>query len=177
MVPQQPPATAVPSTPVSAVNSGLSKRGAFLLCSVLGVSAILGGLVGPTKARAANADDQVQDSTKTFTSVLAAIEANYADPVDASKAIYDGAIPGMLHVLDPHSNFFDPEAFALFRENQEGKYYGVGMIVEPRNNQTEVLSPFEGSPAAKAGIRPGDVILSVDQRVSPASTPLRSPIS
>ena len=163
MVSQQPPATTVRQS-APAVNPHPSKRGAFLLCSVLGVSAVLGGLVGPTKARAANADDEVQVSTKTFTSVLATIEANYADPVDAGKAIYDGAIPGMLHVLDPHSNFFDPEAYALFRENQEGKYYGVGMIVEPRNNQTEVLSPFVGSPAAKAGIRPGDVILSVDEK-------------
>jgi carboxyl-terminal processing protease len=90
------------------------------------------------------------------------VEANYADPVDADKAIYDGAIPGMLHSLDPHSNFLDPQAYAQFRENQEGRYYGVGMIITPRDNQTMVQAPFEGSPAAKGGIRPGDIILSID---------------
>ncbi len=140
-----------------------SKRGIALFCTVLAVGAILAGLLGPSRTNAAAADD-AQSSTKTFTSVLATVEANYADPVDADKVIYDGAIPGMLHVLDPHSNFFDPQAYALFRENQEGKYYGVGMIVEPREKQTMVLAPFEGSPAAKAGIRPGDFILSVDNK-------------
>ncbi|HTZ76196.1 MAG TPA: S41 family peptidase [Candidatus Aquilonibacter sp.] len=147
---------------IPAVHSRGSRRGAILFCSVLAVSALVGGLFGPTwTASAANAD-QAADATRTFTSVLATVEANYADPVDADKVIYDGAIPGMLHSLDPHSNFFDPQEYALFRENQEGKYYGVGMIVEPRQNQTMVLAPFDGSPAAKAGIRPGDIILSVD---------------
>jgi carboxyl-terminal processing protease len=140
-----------------------SKCGVAVMCGVIGLSALLGGLLAPSRTKAAPPDD-VSDSTKTFTSVLATVEANYADPVDADKAIYDGAIPGMLHVLDPHSNFFDPQAYALFRENQEGKYYGVGMIVQPRGNQTMVQAPFEGSPAAKGGIRPGDLILSVDSK-------------
>ena len=152
-----------PSELASAQRAVSSKRGMILFCAVLTVGAILGGLLGPSRTNAGAADD-AQGSTKTFTSVLATVEANYADPVDADKVIYDGAIPGMLHVLDPHSNFFDPQAYALFRENQEGKYYGVGMIVEPREKQTMVLAPFEGSPAAKAGIRPGDIILSVDNK-------------
>jgi carboxyl-terminal processing protease len=157
---QQPSGGQPPATPV--VHSRKSARGAVLFCSVLAASALLGGLFGPTWTAAAANADQVADATKDFTSVLATVEANYADPVDADKVIYDGAIPGMLHVLDPHSNFFDPQEYALFRENQEGKYYGVGMIVQPRQNQTMVLAPFDGSPAAKAGIRPGDIILSVD---------------
>ncbi|HVB56226.1 MAG TPA: S41 family peptidase [Candidatus Acidoferrales bacterium] len=139
-----------------------SGRGVFLLALVLGISALLGGLYGPTvKATAAGSDD-LQDSVKSFTHVLSVVERNYADPIDVDKSIYDGAIPGMLHVLDPHSNFFDPQQYALFREEQEGKYYGVGMTVAPRENQTVVLAPFMNSPAAKAGIRPGDIILAVD---------------
>ena len=106
----------------------------------------------------------MQDSVKSFTHVLAVVERNYADPVDVDKAIYDGAIPGMLHVLDPHSNFFDPKQYALFREEQQGKYYGVGMTVAPRENQTVVLAPFVASPAYKAGIRPGDTISEVDDK-------------
>jgi carboxyl-terminal processing protease len=94
--------------------------------------------------------------------VLATVEANYADPVDADKSIYDGAIPGMLHSLDPHSNFLDPQAYAAFRESQEGRYYGVGMYIQQRGNQTMVQTPFEGSPAAKAGVRPGDIIAQID---------------
>jgi len=139
-----------------------SGRGLFLLVLVLGVSALLGGLYGPAVRATAAGSDDMQDSVKSFTRVLSVVERNYADPVDVDKSIYDGAIPGMLHVLDPHSNFFDPQQYALFREEQEGKYYGVGMTVAPRENQTVVLAPFMGSPAAKAGIRPGDTILQVD---------------
>ncbi|PYY18392.1 MAG: S41 family peptidase, partial [Acidobacteria bacterium] len=68
----------------------------------------------------------------------------------------------MLRVLDPHSNFFDPKQYALLREDQRGKYYGVGMSVGPRNNKVIVIAPFVGTPAYKAGIRPGDVIAAVD---------------
>ena len=130
---------------------------------VLIVSALLGGFVyGPQARATAASSDDLQDSVKSFTRVLSVVERNYADPVDTDKAIYDGAIPGMLHVLDPHSNFFDPKQYALFREEQEGKYYGVGMVVQERDNQTVVQYPFVSSPAYKAGIRPGDIILKVD---------------
>jgi carboxyl-terminal processing protease len=141
--------------------SASSGRGMALMIGVLGVSALLGGLYGP-RVQAAAGSDNLQDSEKQFTHVLSVVERNYADPVDVDKAIYEGAIPGMLHVLDPHSNFFDPKQYALFREEQQGKYYGVGMTIASRENQTVVVAPFVGSPAFKAGIRPGDVISKVD---------------
>ena len=68
----------------------------------------------------------------------------------------------MLRVLDPHSNFFDPKSYAALREEQRGKYYGVGMQVGPRNNKVIVIAPFAGAPAYRAGIRPGDIIIAVD---------------
>jgi carboxyl-terminal processing protease len=141
-----------------------SARGIVVLVVVLAVSALLGGLWGPSvRATAADGND-VQDSLKSFTHTLSTVERNYAEPVDTDKVIYEGAIPGMLRVLDPHSNFFDPKQYALFKEEQQGKYYGVGMTVQSRDNQTVVLSPFVGSPAYKAGIRPGDIIQKVDDK-------------
>jgi carboxyl-terminal processing protease len=113
-------------------------------------------------AVAPSTDTDVRDSLRQFTTVYDLIEQNYAEPVSADKAIYNGAIPGMLHVLDPHSNFFDPKAYSLLREDQRGKYYGVGMTVGPRNNKVIVIAPFVGTPAYRAGIRPGDVIVAVD---------------
>jgi carboxyl-terminal processing protease len=139
-----------------------SRRGVVVLVVVLGISAVLGGLYGPSVRATAAGQNDMQDSVKSFTHVLSVVERNYAEPVDTDKVIYDGAIPGMLRVLDPHSNFFDPKQYALFKEEQQGKYYGVGMTVQQRENQTVVLAPFVGSPAYKAGIRPGDVIQKVD---------------
>jgi carboxyl-terminal processing protease len=143
-------------------STGSSRRGVVVLVVVLGISAVLGGLYGPSVRATAAGQNDMQDSVKSFTHVLSVVERNYAEPVDTDKVIYDGAIPGMLRVLDPHSNFFDPKQYALFKEEQLGKYYGVGMTVQQRENQTVVLAPFVGSPAYKAGIRPGDIILKVD---------------
>jgi carboxyl-terminal processing protease len=143
-------------------STGSSRRGVVVLIVVLAVSAVLGGLYGPSVRATAAGQNDMQESVKSFTHVLSVVERNYAEPVDTDKVIYDGAIPGMLRVLDPHSNFFDPKQYALFKEEQQGKYYGVGMTVQQRENQTVVLAPFVGSPAYKAGIRPGDIIQKVD---------------
>lgn len=133
----------------------------ILLCSVLG------GFFGPegvSVAAAAGPEDDIKSSLKSFTKIYEVVENNFADPVTADKAIYKGAIPGMLRTLDPHSNFFDPRDFQLLKEDQKGHYYGVGMMVAPRNGKTVVISPFGGSPAYKAGIRPADMILEVNDK-------------
>jgi carboxyl-terminal processing protease len=139
-------------------------RGIVLAVAIVAAAAILGGLYGPpVRATGANLED-INDQVARFARVLALVEANYADPIDADKLIYEGAIPGMLRALDPHSSFFDARQFTLIREDQRGKYYGVGMQVAPRDGRTIVMAPFVGSPAYKAGIRPGDVILAVDSK-------------
>jgi carboxyl-terminal processing protease len=140
------------------------RRGLVLVAIVLAVSASLGWVYGPNVKATTNSADSFQESVRHFTRVLDVVQANYADPVDVDKAVYDGAIPGMLRVLDPHSNFFDAKQFALLREDQVGKYYGVGMVVAPRENHTVVMAPYVGSPAYNAGLRPGDVIVRVDDK-------------
>ncbi|HLH07657.1 MAG TPA: S41 family peptidase [Terriglobales bacterium] len=107
-------------------------------------------------------DTQARDSLRNFTQAYHIVEDNYAETVDPSKAIFEGAIPGMLRVLDPHSTFFDPKAYAQLQEEQSGKYYGIGMSIGARANKIVVIAPFAGTPAYKAGIRPGDVIAAVD---------------
>ena len=141
-----------------------SRRTFFLVLFILLTCGLLGLVFGQkiTPAAAPDGDADLRDSLHQFTEVYSLVEQNYAEPVNPDKAIYDGAIPGMLHVLDPHSNFFDPKAYALLREDQRGKYYGVGMTVGPRNNKVIVIAPFVGTPAYRAGIRPGDIIVAVD---------------
>jgi carboxyl-terminal processing protease len=149
---------------------------------VVGVCALVGGLIGPGAAPVIAApqrsvsvpsDEDLKASLDSFTKVYDVVEQNYADKLSADKAIYKGAIPGMLRTLDPHSNFFDSKEFSSLREEQHGKYYGVGMTIgpQPRTGKTMVQHPFGGSPAYKAGIRPGDVLIEVNgKRVDTATS-------
>ena len=148
-----------------------TRRALFSLTLFLATCGVLGSLISQkVAAQSASDESTLRDSLHEFTNVYSLVEQNYADPMNQDridKAIYDGAIPGMLHVLDPHSNFYDPKAFAQMREDQHGHYYGVGMQIQPQPDKAGaikivVLAPFEGTPAFNAGIKPGDVILSVD---------------
>lgn len=142
--------------------AGRSRRSLVLVFLVILTCGFLGVVFGRTGAVPSNGDSDMQDSSRTFAQVYSVIEQNYAEKVDADKAIYDGAIPGMLRVLDPHSNFFDPKQYSALQEEQRGRYYGVGMQVGPRNNKVIVIAPFAGAPAYRAGIRPGDIIAGID---------------
>ena len=140
-------------------------RSYVLFPVVMGVCAAMAGMFNGGRVSAATpADDAIGQSMKSFTSVYAAVEQNFADKVEADKAVYKGAIPGMLRTLDPHSNFFDPKDYAALREDQRGQYYGVGMQVGARNSKTMVMWPFENSPAYRAGLRPGDIIAQVNDK-------------
>ena len=134
----------------------------ILACGCAGV--VFGQRLSTTSATAADSD--LRDSVRNFTQVYEVVQQNYAETVNPDKAIYNGAIPGMLRVLDPHSNFFDPKSYSALREEQRGKYYGVGMQVGPRNNKVIVIAPFSGAPAYRVGIRPGDIIVAVDGKAT-----------
>jgi len=140
-----------------------SRRSAVLVLGVILICGCVGMLFGQRLAsNTSSSDGDVRESLRSFADVYDVVQQNYAEPVNPDKAIYNGAIPGMLRVLDPHSNFFDPKSYSALREEQRGKYYGVGMQVGPRNNKVIVIAPFAGAPAYRAGIRPGDVIIAVD---------------
>jgi carboxyl-terminal processing protease len=138
----------------------------FAACAFMGT--VLQRRVG---AQSAEDESQIRDNLKDFTNVYAIVEQNYAEPITGDKAdtaIYDGAIPGMLHTLDPHSSFYDPKAYAKMREDERGHYFGVGMVIQQQRNlktgkdQVVVIDPYAGAPAFRAGIHPADVIVSVN---------------
>ena len=102
--------------------------------------------------------------------VLVEVENEYVDPVDRAKLV-DGAIKGMVAELDPHSSYMAPDEFRAFEGDTEGEFGGIGIEVESRNEQLVVLAPIEGSPAYRAGIKSGDIIVSVDGK-DPSAEPL-----
>lgn len=143
-----------------------SRRSLFIIPFTVVGCAILAGIIVPgvEEVSAATADTDIDQATKSFTSVYALVESNFADRVSPDKAVYRGAIQGMLRTLDPHSNFFDPKAYEEMREDQRGRYYGVGMMIGPQGTHQVVIAPTPGAPAYKAGLRPGDVLLEVNDK-------------
>jgi len=98
-----------------------------------------------------------------FTKVLSYIEGHYVEDIAESDLMY-GAARGLTDVLDPHSRFMDPDEYGKLKKETEGneEIEGIGIDVEKRKNKFVIVSPIEGSPAARAGVEPGDVIKRVD---------------
>ncbi|SMC37759.1 carboxyl-terminal processing protease [Desulfocicer vacuolatum DSM 3385] len=105
--------------------------------------------------------EQTYESLKLFSDVLQEIEENYVDEVDAEQLIQD-AIKGMVDNLDPHSNFMPPEAFDELQDDTKGEFGGIGIVISMKKGVLTVVSPIEGTPAYKAGIMAGDVIVKID---------------
>jgi carboxyl-terminal processing protease len=99
---------------------------------------------------------------KKIAGIYATVESESADPVPAGIAIYQGAIPGMLRTLDPHSVFFDPDQFEQLQQMQASERKGFGTVVSLLPGRVIVLQTLEGSPSAKAGLSAGDEILAIN---------------
>jgi len=92
---------------------------------------------------------------------IAIIEENYVSDVDLQKLIY-GAIQGMLTELDPHSSFLTPELYEEFKVETEGEFGGLGITIGIKDNLLTIIAPLEDTPASKAGLRAGDIIVKID---------------
>ncbi len=101
------------------------------------------------------------DELRTFAEVLDRIKSAYVEPVD-DKTLLENAIKGMLSNLDPHSAYLEPEDFQELQESTSGEFGGLGIEVGAEDGFVKVVSPIDDTPASKAGIQPGDLIVKID---------------
>ncbi len=104
------------------------------------------------------------EELQQLAAVFGMVKSDYVEPVDEKKLITD-AISGMVASLDPHSQYFDKKSFKEFREGTSGRFVGVGIEISQEDGLVKVISPIEGSPAFRAGLKPNDLITKIDDTV------------
>jgi carboxyl-terminal processing protease len=118
---------------------------------------------GATPLAADEPAAELAPALKKFVEIFSLADAEGAGAVNPQALIFQGAIPGMLRALDPHSIFFDPDQFAQLQEMERSEHKGFGSVVNVLPGRVVILQALPGSPAAKAGLAAGDEILSVNQ--------------
>ena len=140
--------------------SSLMNKKKFL--AVVFVFFFLGIYLGLTHARRVGADiESAYGKLKVLADVFAIVERNYVEPVKANNLI-NGAINGMLETLDPHSNYMTPEIYKEMQTETRGSFGGIGFEITFRDMVLTVVAPIEDTPASRAGIQSGDLILRID---------------
>lgn len=123
----------------------------------------LGGLSLGTRldSQALAKSQDAYQSLEVFSQVLHRIRQDYVDAVDVDRLML-GAINGMVKTLDPFSQYMTPEQFRSFQEETSGEYFGIGVEITQENKGLKIVAPYPGSPAEKAGLKAGDLIVKID---------------
>jgi carboxyl-terminal processing protease len=135
----------------------MTRLGAICV-GVLGATTLAGGLLGERVLAGGN---RLNEHLRLYTSIVGAIEDQYVDEVKSERLV-SASIREMLRTLDPHSNFLENKEYGQLQERQRGSYYGLGITVQSVDGNITVVSPFEGTPAHRLGIRAGDVISKIE---------------
>ena len=147
---------------------GRFEKGSFMgvklkVAGWLALGAVAGALTTmQLQATARNSVAQLPlEELQQLAAVFGMVKSDYVEPVDEKKLITD-AIGGMVAGLDPHSQYFDKKTFKEFREGTTGRFVGVGIEIGMEDGLVKVVSPIEGSPAFRAGLKSGDLITKID---------------
>src|SRR5881296_1038438 len=108
------------------------------------------------------AQDDLASQMKSMIQAYTILEQNAAEPISSEQAFFQGAIPGLLRTLDPHSVFFDPGQFDQLKKMESSTQKGFGSVVSLLPGRVIVLQTLPGTPSAKSGLMPGDDILAVN---------------
>ncbi|OGU14367.1 MAG: peptidase S41 [Geobacteraceae bacterium GWC2_53_11] len=120
-------------------------------------------IISSQRHSSAEAKGSDYESIELFTDVMSIIKKSYVEEVDTKKLIY-GAINGMLSSLDPHSSFMPPDTYKEMKIDTKGAFGGLGIEISIKDGVLTVISPIEDTPAFKAGIKAGDMILKIDDK-------------
>jgi carboxyl-terminal processing protease len=131
------------------------------LVVALAGATLLGGFYGNHLFGAPMQNGELQKRMKEYTDLLTAVTAWSPEDIGSDKFVY-ASIDGMLRTLDPHTSFLEPKEYSDMQDRQKGTFYGLGILVTKRNDQVTVITPLEGTPAARLGVRAGDVISEVE---------------
>ena len=130
-----------------------------IAAAVLVTVTLVGGTLAGNSLLALS--DAARDNLRLYTELLTAARARYGGEVKYRDLVY-ASIHGMLRALDPHTNFLQPSAYSSMREKQQASFFGLGILVGMRNGRLTVITPIEGTPASRLGIRAGDVIQRIE---------------
>lgn len=155
----------------------LSKRAriTFLVMIILGFFSMTIFVERDLEGKVSAETDSYED-LKLFSEVLSSLQKNYVEPTKSKELIY-GAVKGMLNTLDAHSAFMPPEVYKEMQVDTKGEFGGLGLQIGTKDNKLVVIAPIEGTPADTAGIKPGDVILKVDDQVLTKDTSLMDAVN
>ena len=131
-----------------------------LLVAMTGAT-LFGGFYGNRLFGAPMQNGEMQKRLKEYTDLLNAVTTWSAEEITPDKAVY-ASVDGMLRALDPHTSFLEPKEYSDMQDRQKGTFFGLGILVTKRNDQVTVITPLEGTPAARLGVRAGDVISEVE---------------
>lgn len=107
--------------------------------------------------------EQTYKNLEIFSNILSIIQENYVEEIDTGKAM-EGAINGLLHSLDPHSDYLTPQNFKDLQNETQGSFTGIGIEITIRDGKLTVVSPIEGTPAFKAGLEANDTIVKIEDQ-------------
>ncbi len=130
-------------------------------CLLRFIPIVMLGLSFSSPAAFAAEEGDKYEALRRFSQVLDLVERHYVNDPDR-KELMENAIEGMLEGLDPHSTYMDEDEYKEMQETTSGEFTGVGIEISSENGQVTVVSPIEDTPAYRAGLLPGDIILSID---------------
>ncbi len=122
------------------------------------IALIVGATVGDRLLAVSN---EARDHIRVYTELVQVAHERYGAEVEYKQLVF-ASIQGLLRTLDPHTSFLGPRAYTGMREKQQSSFFGLGILVSSRNGMLTVVNPIEGTPAARLGIRAGDVISSIE---------------